>query len=331
MERNKPGPWFTLGAALISAAALAATTAIALANTHRTASTRLFVCVGALAFVGFAALVAGISLLLWPPKVRFRAHALQVNETVEVALERSDGRQINRARCRITRRSGMSRVSPASQFASARPSFRYPNDFESLDIDGALSPGRYSVLWDIQRLDRSSGRNTWVRVAKTGLRVTEAIHEEAENLRRSGTFTATHEGCADGQFSLTLHRYDQALGWTQCEVRRRIPGQDLEKPYFVELEPPRDATDTEALFPSQFHRRVGETRIIGPDGAVGDEPTYEPAQSAPGDYEVLWKSVSYATGGVFDSDHEITMDDFRRERQRAQDRFTIPADSGANG
>jgi hypothetical protein len=134
-------------------------------------------------------------------------------------------------------------------------------------------------------------RNTWVRVAKTGLRVTEAIHEEAENLRRSGTFTA----------------------------------------YFVELDPPRDATDTEALFPSQFHRRVGETRIIGPDGAVGDEPTYEPAQSAPGDYEVLWKSVSYATGGVFDSDHEITMDDFRRERQRAQDRFTIPADSGANG
>jgi hypothetical protein len=42
-----------------------------------------------------------------------------------------------------------------------------------------------------------------------------------------------------------------------------------------------------------------------------------------GEYEVNWKAVGYVQGGTFALDHEIRMNDFRREFEVARDRFTI--------
>jgi len=63
---------------------------------------------------------------------------------------------------------------------------------------------------------------------------------------------------------------------------------------------------------------------LQPGGFTAIESRYAYPPSVPGHYDVLWRAVWYVTWGTFEADYTPTVEDFRREAEIAQDRFTIP-------
>jgi hypothetical protein len=322
MERKSPTTWFTLFGGL----GVLATLAFLLAPTFAEAAVSTGLTVTGYVLVGIAvlALVVGLMLLVRREKVEYRAGVARSAEGLAFTLWRTDGRQIGTARCLVRRLGGVVREAAPTKMSSGRPSSQYPQDFESLFTDGALPTGRYKIEWQVRTRDNRTGESRWTRVARMRFRVDHGLNAIAERFRERGLFVTSHSHEPDGQVLLTLRSNGQSVGMVQCEVRRRLDDGSLAEAYLGHPDNPKTgATQVELRYPSSFRREVGQTHALQPGGFTAIESRYAYPPNVPGHYDVLWRAVWYVASGTFEGDYTPTVEDFRREAEIAQDRFTI--------
>lgn len=325
IDRDRAAFWFSIAGVALPLAALALAASAYARDTSPRVADRLLLATGVFAVIGIACAVVGLVAQVRHPRIKFRTHANNQGAEAHLSLFRRDGQMIHDSRCRITRRRWHRSVRHSqpedARLGGVRPTFAYPADFESRYIDGVLGKGRYAVRWETRVRNDKTGLMEWKQVARGRFRITDDLQAAAERLRGRGTWMAGSEVRADGA-RLRLRRRELPIAMFQCEVRKRHGDGSLGEA-FVGHDDGNQAGEVALEFPTEFRREVGQTRRPVPGGGVQIDRQYEDATVEPGDYEVLWKAVWHVNSGTFDPDHEITMDDFRREAEVAQHRFHI--------
>lgn len=325
MDRDRSAIWFAMTGVVFPLAALTLGLSSSMRDNHAGAADQLLIATTVLAAVGIVCAVVAVVTRVRHPRIRFRTLVEDRGEEASMSLFRRDGQSIHDSRCRMARRR-LHRVVRHSRpdhdaVGGVRPTFLYPNDFESIFIDGVLGKGRYAIVWETRLRNRRSGLMEWTRVARGRFHMTDDLHAAAERLRDRGTWLSGNEPRPSGA-RLWLTRRELPIGMTQCEVRRRHEDGTLGDAYAGHVS--GDGSGEVALaFPDEFRREVGQTRHLTQGGGVQIDPQYENAIGEPGSYEVVWKAVWYVSGGTFEPDHEVTPEDFRREREVSQHRFQI--------
>lgn len=323
MDEARRNTWAVLGTGLLAAGLVIV---IGFAGRENRAWWFEWLLIAGLVLIGIALLI-----LVWvvPGLLRRQiSHIAGVRDgeggTKVLALTRSDGVNVGYALARVFyKRKPVGESEPMKSGVSV--TYQYPNEFKGALVR-PLPLGKYRVVWYVSLLgDRLLVRHSkFKKVKKSKFRVSLADRDAAERSLRRGTFVASNEPGPGGRVRLKLRRYEAPIGWAKGEVRRRLLDGSLGESYAGYLDKP-DAAEADLLFPDDFSRRLAEVRRLEPSGVrISDEEIELPSGEA-GEYEVTWKTVGYVQGGAFALDHEVTMDDFRRESEVARDRFTIVA------
>lgn len=337
VERRSAIAWLTLVAALGTIAALALIFSDRFTKSHPALSDGLFIGGLVAAALSLIAVAVGCVLLFRVPKVRYEASVKDKDSSLRLSLSRRDDDAVGYAKCFLKRRNVVRGTKAI--MSARRVTYTYPDDFEGPERDPPyafgspheqppLEVGRYRIEWWVTKravANIFSDEVEWRRVAKVHLRITDELRAAAERLLRRGTFFAWNEPRPDGKVHLRLLRHEVPVPRLQAAVRLRLADGSMGEQFFGHNQENSGDMEANLLFPDVFRREVGRTQTPSGAGIVDIEYEYEYPLGEPGDYEVVWSQVWYVTGGTFPIDHEIQMDDFRREREVATDRFTIEA------
>ena len=278
------------------------------------------------AAVGAVILLNVLIGLLWPHRVRFQARATKGSDTgiLRLTLTRSDGQEVGYATCTV--------IGPDKSEMRAGPvasgktvAYAFPDDFKET-LPENIDVGRCRVRWHVSARGISP-RIEWEKKprAKSRFKITPAMSERAALVWKRGRYEASHESQADGKVRLKLLRHDAPLGMLGCRVSRQLSDGAFDEPFLGIPDPGTETIEgpeVALVFPDQFQRKVKEVRSLSASGVVVNDQ-YEPASADIGQYKVEWLAVSFVQGGAFAIEHHPTMDDFKREEEVAQDRFTL--------
>ena len=330
MDETRRNSWAQVGAGLFAGGL--ALVAIMLSVLDRTRPrwwvSPLFIVSVVVTCVGAVILVWVLWSLLRSKAIRYRT---QVSEAPSGArrltLKRRDSHEVGASACAVT--GPDKRQMEASPIASGTTvSYTFPDNFKPT-LPENLSMGRHKIRWHVSR------RGTSVRAefaerptARARFKVTREVRDRAHRVWRRGRYVVSHEIGSQQRTRLRLFRHEEAFGMVGCYVSRHLSDGTFGRPFLGVLDSEHTVEKAEGpegvlIFPDDFRREVRQVRRLTPVGAVGDYE-YENASGESGEYIVRWVEVWYVQGGAFPVDHEITVEDFRREREVACYYFVLP-------